>query len=67
LLQWGATDDELNLALPGDELMNHVDLVSTRAVTIRADANEVWPWIAQLGQGCGGFYSYDFPGEPRGC
>ena len=26
---------------------------------IRAPAAEVWPWIAQLGQGRGGLYSYD--------
>jgi hypothetical protein len=48
------------MVLPGDELMPRVDLTATRAVTIRATADAVWPWIAQLGQGRGGFYSYDF-------
>jgi hypothetical protein len=28
-------------------------------VTIAADAGDVWPWLVQLGQGRGGFYSYD--------
>jgi hypothetical protein len=31
---------------------------ATRAVTIRASADRVWPWIAQIGQDRGGFYSY---------
>ena len=58
-LRWGATDTELNTALPGDELVPHADLTATRAVTVDAGADDVWPWIAQLGQGRGGFYSYD--------
>jgi hypothetical protein len=59
-LRWGATDDELEAPLPGDDLIESVDLTATRAITIRAPAGAVWPWIAQLGQGRGGFYSYDF-------
>ena len=31
---------------------------TTRAVTVRAAPEAVWPWIAQLGQGRGGLYSY---------
>lgn len=48
------------MALPGDELVPEADLVATRAITIRANADAIWPWIAQLGQGRGGFYSYDW-------
>ena len=59
-LRWGASDEELNIALPGDELVPDADLIATRAVTVGAGADGVWPWIAQLGQGRGGFYSYDF-------
>jgi hypothetical protein len=59
-LRWGATDEELTVWLPGDELVAAADLTATRAVTVRAAADMVWPWIAQLGQGRGGFYSYDF-------
>ena len=58
-LRWGATHEELDTALPGDELVPHADLTATRAVTVDAGADDVWPWIAQLGQGRGGFYSYD--------
>jgi hypothetical protein len=43
-------------ALPGDELLGEPDLRATRAITIRAATSRVWPWIAQLGQGRGGFY-----------
>jgi hypothetical protein len=66
-LRFGATDAELQLALPGDELIDRADLTATRSVTIRATANDVWPWIAQLGQGRGGFYSYDFLENLLGC
>ena len=60
LLSWGATNQESREPLPGDELVPDADLIATRAITIRASAERVWPWIAQLGQGRGGFYSYDF-------
>jgi hypothetical protein len=59
-LRWGATDEEFEASLPGDDLIESADLTATRAITIRAPAGAVWPWIAQLGQGRGGFYSYDF-------
>jgi hypothetical protein len=66
-LRWGATDDELKFVLPGDELVPDADLTATRAITVRAGADGVWPWIAQLGQGRGGFYSYDFLENLVGC
>jgi hypothetical protein len=57
---WGATPDEVDAPLPGDRLVRDPDLVLTRAVTIAAPPGEVFPWLAQLGQGRGGFYSYDW-------
>jgi hypothetical protein len=66
-LRWGATDEELGMALPGDELVPDADLTATRAVTVRVGGEGVWPWIAQLGQGRGGFYSYDFLENLVGC
>jgi hypothetical protein len=33
--------------------------LTTRAITVRAPAEAVWPWLVQLGQGRGGFYTYD--------
>lgn len=58
-LRWGATQVELAAGLPGDGLLPRADLVATRGITVRAEADAVWPWIAQLGWRRGGFYSYD--------
>jgi hypothetical protein len=58
-LRWGARQDEVARTLPGDDRLPHADLVATRAITIHAPAEQVWPWLAQLGQGRGGFYTYD--------
>jgi hypothetical protein len=45
--------------MPGDELVPRPKITSTRAITIDAPPREVWPWLVQIGQGRGGFYSYD--------
>lgn len=66
-LGWGATPEERRRPLPGDDLIPRPDLRATRAVTVRAAGEHVWPWIAQLGQGKGGFYSYDFLENLAGC
>jgi hypothetical protein len=66
-LRWGATDLELEQSLQGDGLIANADLSATRAITVRTSAARVWPWIAQLGQGRGGFYSYDFLENLVGC
>jgi hypothetical protein len=59
-LHWGATDEEIKQKMPGDELIEKPDYVSTRAVTIEAKPEEVYPWLIQIGQGRGGAYSYDW-------
>jgi hypothetical protein len=66
-LRWGATRQESGALLPGDDLIADPDLTATRAITVRAPASGVWPWIAQLGQRRGGFYSYDFLENLAGC
>ena len=66
-LVWGATGQEVGESLPGDDLITDPDLTATRAITIGAPADHVWPWIAQLGQWRGGFYSYDFLENLVGC
>ena len=66
-LRWGATNQESDEPLPGDDLIANADLTATRAITVRASADQVWPWIAQLGQGRGGFYSYDVLENLVGC
>jgi hypothetical protein len=57
-MNWGATDQESWKAWPGDELCPDAASVATRAITIHAPADEVWPWLIQIGQDRGGFYSY---------
>jgi hypothetical protein len=66
-LRWGATGQESREPLPGDDLIADPDLTATRAIPIRAPADRVWPWIAQLRQGRGGFYSYDLLENLVGC
>jgi hypothetical protein len=67
LLRWGADSEEAEETLPGDEVVGPADLIATRAISILAATREVWPWIAQLGQGRGGFYSYDVLENLVGC
>ncbi len=55
---WGSTAEERRRTLPGDDIVPAPRLVVTRAITIHAPAATVWPWLAQLGQGRGGLYSY---------
>lgn len=57
---WGATDEELSRTLLGDEFVATPRLSFTRAITIRAPIEQVWPWIAQIGEGRGGLYTYAF-------
>lgn len=61
IMNWGATDAEVDARLPGDELLEHADGVATRAITVDAAASAVWPWIAQMGPlPRGGAYTYDW-------
>jgi hypothetical protein len=58
-LRWGATDDELRRAMPGDEIVTRPTFNATRAVTVEAPPSMIWPWIMQIGFGKAGWYSYD--------
>ena len=58
ILRWGATDAELAMPLPGDDIVPDAPLVATRAITIDAPPSAVWPWLVQIGQHRAGFYSY---------
>lgn len=66
-LRWGATEAELRTPLPGDEIVATAAGQETRAITIHASADRVWPWLAQLGQDRGGFYSFDLLENLVGC
>jgi len=58
-VRWGATDAEVTRAIPGDELLPDAGS-TTRAITIAARPEKIWPWLAQLGYGKAGWYSYDW-------
>jgi hypothetical protein len=60
ILHWGASSAEINLPIAGDELVVDPILITTRAITIHVHPERVWPWLAQMGQGRGGFYSYEW-------
>jgi hypothetical protein len=57
--RWGVDDGEVTTELPGDDLVPEPDLGYTRGITVDVRPEDVWPWVAQIGQGRGGFYSYD--------
>ena len=59
-LRWGAEPVEVRAFWPGDDLLPRPQISATHAVTIQAPPAQVWPWLVQMGQGRGGFYSYEF-------
>ena len=65
--RWGTTEEERTLRLPGDELVPEPKWTYNHAVSIGAPRSEVWPWLVQVGQGRGGFYSYEGLENLVGC
>lgn len=58
--RWGTTGDEAQRALPGDAITPEPRSDMTCAVAIQAAPAQVWPWLAQIGCGRAGWYSYDW-------
>lgn len=58
-LRWGARDDEVARDMPGDTIVGSPSFNATRAVTICAPAENIYPWIVQIGVTRAGWYSYD--------
>ena len=58
-LHWGATQEEINQPMPGDELDAHPTFLATRAITIEGTPHEIWPWLVQMGYDRAGYYGYD--------
>lgn len=58
-IRWGATSDEVSAPMAGDEDVRDASLNATRAITIAAPPERVWPWIVQMGYRRAGFYTYD--------
>ena len=59
-LTWGASDLEVAAKMPGDDLLGAAAFTATRAITVEAPPEDVWPWLVQVGFHRAGFYSYDW-------
>jgi hypothetical protein len=57
---WGATAEERSGPLIGDEYIERPAGQATRAITVNARPDHIWPWLVQMGHGRGGFFSWDF-------
>jgi len=55
---WGRRPED-DAPLPGDDLVADATAVETRGIDIAAPPEDVWPWLAQMGYGRAGWYSYD--------
>lgn len=61
-VRWGSNPGERARRLPGDEYLAggpRIRVAMTRAVSISAPPERVWPWVCQLGRGAG-WYSVDW-------
>ena len=63
----GATAAEVEMPLPGDDLVPRPKMGYTRAITIHAPVEWVWPWLAQIGHDRGGLYSFEALENLVGC
>jgi hypothetical protein len=59
-LRWGSTAEERSRAMPGDEIVPDPDYETTKAITVPAPPEDIWPWLVQIGRGRGGLYSIDW-------
>jgi len=59
LRAWGVDPSEIELPLPGDDLVAEPNAIETRGVTIEAPVARVWPYLVQMGFGRAGWYSYE--------
>ena len=58
-LRWGATANEIKRHMPGDDIVDKPSFNATRAITINASPENIYPWIVQMGVNRAGWYSYD--------
>lgn len=59
-LGWGSTEEERERPMPGDGELFNSSFTATRAITVHARPEDVWPWLVQIGFGRAGWYSYDW-------
>jgi len=56
---WGVDPVDATRPLPGDDIVPTPTTIDTRAITIDAPPDAIWPWLVQMGFGRAGWYSYD--------
>ena len=67
-MRYGASEAEARMTLAGDEIVTGANITqSTRAIDVQAPAEILWAWLVQIGQGRGGWFSYDFLENLAGC
>jgi hypothetical protein len=66
-VSWGISAEDAARSFPGDELLAEPIWGWTHAVSVKASADVVWPWLAQIGATRGGFYSYQWLENLAGC
>jgi hypothetical protein len=59
-LRWGANDEDVARGMLGDDIVKRPTFDATRAVTINARPEQIWPWLVQVGCKRAGWYSYDW-------
>jgi hypothetical protein len=64
---WGIDEATAARVYSGDELVSQPRWGWTHGIEIDAPASEVWPWVAQMGVGQAGFYSYQWLENVVGC
>lgn len=64
---WGMSRAEALGSFPGDDCVPEPMWSWTHAVEIDARVDQVWPWVAQIGQDKAGFYSYQWLENLAGC
>ena len=55
---WGSTREERERMLPSDAMVPDPMVVTNHAITIRGHADDVWPWLVQMGWHRAGWYTY---------
>ena len=61
VLNWGATTEDVERAMPGDDILLDSSLQTTRVITISAPPQGIWPWLVQMGpRPRAGAYTYDW-------
>jgi hypothetical protein len=61
VLNWGASPDEIEREMPGDDIQPTPAIETTRVITVNAPPSAIWPWLVQMGpRPRAGVYTYDW-------